>query len=212
MGTELVLFEPIKPLAMDRPGAIPLWPAWLSSLLAVCERTTSGRPEIPASRALVPAQREIISRHIKNLEEVLAQTPENDRTADQVMLVTITKMLKVLAGSKKQEAESELKAEAYAAALEDIPSWAIEAAVRGWYRGAYGLDHNYAWPPAPAVLRAAAISETKQLKGRIIELRNLLAAPVRPEYSHEYRAETLERLQQTLKAPAEQMVCSDAAE
>jgi hypothetical protein len=141
----------------------------------------------------------------------LAQTPEADKTADQMMLVAISKMFKALAGSKKQEGEAEVKAEAYAIALEDVPSWAIVAAVRGWYRGAYGPDHDYAWPPAPAVLRAAAISEAKKLRGRVVELRNLLDVPVRPEYSDVYRAEMLERLSQTLKSGAK-MVYADAAE
>jgi hypothetical protein len=212
-STALAIYEPIKPPAMDRPGTIPSLPEWLASLLAVCERTMTGKPEIAASRALVPAQRQLISNYIEKLEFIYAQTPENDTTADQIMLVTITKMLKALAGSKKQEAECEVKAEAYAVALEDVPAWAIVAAARGWYRGAYGPDHDYAWPPAPAVLRAAAVSEAKKLKGRMVELRNLLAAPLRPEYSDEYRAETLGRLRRLMvNSAAEQIGCADAAE
>jgi hypothetical protein len=145
----------------------------------------------------------VAASYIEKLEGILAQTPETDKTADQVMLVTVTKMLKALAGSKRQEGEAEVKAEAYAVALEDVPAWAICAAARGWYRGAYGPDHDYAWPPAPAVLRELAISEAKRLKGRAIELRNLLAAPVRPEYSNAYRFEMLARLEQVLKSGAQ---------
>jgi hypothetical protein len=159
---------------------------------------------------LVPAQRQFISNYIEKLEAIYAQTPETDTTADQIMLVTITKMLKSLAGSKKQEAESEVKAEAFSVALEDVPAWAIVAAVRGWYRGAYGPDYDYAWPPAPAVLRAAAVSEAQKLRGRMVELRNLLEAPVRPEYSTEYCVETLERLRRLMVT--EQIGCADAAE
>src|SRR5262249_142761 len=66
---------------------------------------------------------------------------------------------------------------------------------------------------APAVLRAAAVSEAKKLKGRMVELRNLLAAPLRPEYSDEYRAETLGRLRRLMvNSAAEQIGCADAAE
>lgn len=110
------------------------------------------------------------------------------------MLIIISKMLKVLAGSKKHESESEMKAEAYAVAIEDIPCWAIGAAVRGWYRGAYGLKHDYAWPPAPAVLRQLALSEASQIRGRAIVLRNLLNAEVRPDYSPEHCAAMIKKI------------------
>lgn len=96
-------------------------------------------------------------------------------------------MLKVLAGSKKQESESEMKAEAYSVALEDVPSWAIDAAVRGWYRGSYGEKHDYTWPPAPATLRGLALFEAARLRGRSVTLRNLLAAEIMPIYTDEQR-------------------------
>lgn len=194
MGTELAIFEPIKPPTADRPGTIPCWPEWVVSLLAGCERTMSGKLEIRASRALTQMQRNLILSYVLSLDALCERTPQTDKAADQAMLVILSKMLNVLAGSKKQESENEHKAEAYAMAIEDISAWAIESAVRGWYRGAYGPKHDYAWPPAPAVLRGLALFEAGKIQGRAIELRKLLEAEIRPDYTDEYRGTMLGRL------------------
>jgi hypothetical protein len=211
MATEISTIEPLLPPSMDRPGAIPLWPVWLVSLLGACERTTDVTLEIPANRALTDQQRNLISSYVQNLEQLSRVTPENDKGADQRMLVALTQMLKVLAGSKSSASESELKAEAYTVAVEDLPIWAIEAAIRGWYRGAYG-ERNYAWPPAPAELREAADSEAKKLRGRAIDLRKLLhAQPIR-EYSLEHRAEMIQKIAAVVGACIKPLKLANEAE
>src|SRR5262249_31531039 len=66
--------------------------------------------------------------------------------------------------------------EAFDRALSDVPIWAINAAVRGWYRGQYGDDHDYTWQPAPAVLRRLAFLELAKIRFRIRDLENVLHA------------------------------------
>ena len=82
----------------------------------------------------------------------------------------------VLPSSSAGEESSDAKAEAYMAALEDVQSWAVEAAIRGWYRSEYGPGYNYRWAPGPAELRAVAYLEAWKVKERIRDATRLINA------------------------------------
>lgn len=135
----------------------------------------------------------MIVQYIAALDAICARTPKKDRGADQAMLVLISRMLMTLPG-KRHEIDAEAKAEAYAAAVEDVPIWAVEQAIRGWYRGAYGPSHDYEWAPAPATLRALALSEAWKIGGQAKRLQLVLNATGRPEFSEGHRAGMIERV------------------
>lgn len=78
-----------------------------------------------------------------------------------------------LGGEKRNELAAEAKGDAYVAALEDVPWWAVQAAARAWYRGECG-DFDYRWPPDPATLRKLAVSNTYAIKGHMRELTEIL--------------------------------------
>jgi hypothetical protein len=96
-----------------------------------------------------------------------------------------------LPGQKAGEAGAEATGEAYQTALEDMPPWAVKAAIRHWYRGdAIALErtppHDYRWRPAPAVLRKLSFYEMMRVMGRIRRLKQLLSAVPLIEYSEEH--------------------------
>lgn len=134
-----------------------------------------------------------MANYCEAIEQLCEQTPEKLEAAEQAVLVVTSKMLLALASQKNSETGAEAKGEAFMAALDDAPHWAVEAAVRGWYRGASErLDpkqpHDFRWAPAPATLRALAMIEAYRVKGRAVALRKLIAAEPEAEYTEEHRA------------------------
>lgn len=57
-------------------------------------------------------------------------------------LIVLTKMMLSLPSSQQNEAGAEASGEAFQAALDDVPTWAVAAAVRRWYRGDCGLNER----------------------------------------------------------------------
>ncbi len=78
----------------------------------------------------------------------------------------------------------ELLMAAFDMALEEIPTWAVETAARGWIGGAFGPKD---FAPTPPQLALAAAREVKILRGKIITLRQLAAIKVEPEPTEEQR-------------------------
>lgn len=112
---------------------------------------------------------------------MLAQTAERADEHEKAILVAVTNLLLVLPGRKSGELGAEATAGAYMAALDDVPYWAVEAAIRLWYRGQCGNDergepYNYHWAPDPAALRRLSESEAWRVAGRIKELEPIMKA------------------------------------
>jgi len=100
---------------------------------------------------------------------------DDPKTRDQ-RLGIIGKMLLAYPIANASTESGRARGEAYLDALDDVPPWALAAAVRRWNRGGAGDDHDYRWPPAPAVLRKIAVAELATLKPTVLHLENLLAA------------------------------------
>jgi len=120
-----------------------------------------------------------------------ARTPADDPHAEGVMLIDLTNMMLVLPAARQNEVSAEARGEAYLAALDDLPPWALRAAIRRWYRGDAGTDergdpYDYHWAPAPAELRRIALLELWRVKSRAADLRRLLSAEPLLEYSEEH--------------------------
>lgn len=199
MGTELATIEPIPLPDQARPARMPSLPGWVELRLASTEKVTQPDPQTGKYRevmtlptALLPTetQRRMLQQHVDALNRNCSKTPEADAGAEAAMLVIVTKMLLALASQRTSETGAEAKGEAYMAALDDVPAWAVDEAVRGWYRGTSHQEprqpHDFRWAPAPAVLRRLAQIELFKVKGRAIALTQLLNAEEKREFSEEH--------------------------
>jgi hypothetical protein len=179
---------------------MPSLPAWVASRIASIKiehqpdgATGKSRamPTLPRNLTLIAAEREEVARHAAELRELCNQTPACDPQAERDTLLAVTKMMLVLPSMTQNELSAEARGEAYLAALEDLPTWAVQAAVRRWYRGSCGKNakgepYDYHWCPAPAELRRISFAEMHRIKGRADELESLLAAQPRIEFSEEH--------------------------
>lgn len=136
----------------------------------------------------------LVESHINALAPYFGMTPESDQRHAQTTLVAVSKMLMTLAGREAGDLAGEARGEAYMAALEDLPCWAVQEAARRWYRGEYGAGHDYKWMPAPSTLRELAQTEEFRVRGALGDLQNLLIAEPLVEYSEEHRAKMRARV------------------
>lgn len=156
---------------------------------------------LPAGMLLASSERHAIEQHIKALEKVLGKTPVESASAEAETLVLVSKIMMSLPAQKTGEAGAEATGEAYCAALDDIPPWAVAAAIRKWYRGdipapaSRSLPHNFEFRPGPAKLRSIAFGEAAAVRGRVLELQRILGAVERIEFSEQHRGEMLAKLQ-----------------
>jgi hypothetical protein len=137
--------------------------------------------------------------HISDLENCLRQTPERDDECGRATIVLVTKMLLSMPSAAMTEDGAEAKAEAYMDALEDVPSWAVQAAIRGWHRLEYGDKFNYRWAPVPSELRTVAYLEAWKTKERIRDLTRVISADVLFEQSPEQESKMKEKVEPLLK-------------
>jgi hypothetical protein len=164
---------------------MPSLPEWAISRVATLQKnnqpdpTTDRRSDFwTLPRSMMPSdeQRHAMTAHIAALTPRLSETPENGDAWAKATIVLVTKMLMVLPAAQSGPETADARGEAYMVALEDIPAWAVDAAIRGWYRSAYDPAYNYRWAPGPAELRAVAYLEAWKVKERIRDLTRVLEA------------------------------------
>lgn len=191
---------------------MPCWPAWVASRIASMkvevQPDETGRyrqmPTLPQQMMLKASEREAISHHLSELRSLCAQTPANDPNAERDMLVVLTKMMFTLPTISQNEISAEARGEAFMMALEDMPTWAVRAGVRRWYRGdcgnnAKGEPYDYHWCPAPAELRRISSVEMHRVKSRADALDNLLRAEQRLEFDEAHCQSMLNRIAHLFK-------------
>jgi hypothetical protein len=154
---------------------------------------------IPANLILNPVERAEIERHVCDLDTLCEQTPVNADRWEEATLIVVTKLMLALPSSQQNEVGVEASGEAFQHALDDLPSWAVAAATRRWYRGEcgeneFGRPYDYRWRPSPADLRRIASLERWHVRGRAATLRKLLAAEPLIEFSDEHRSKMKARL------------------
>jgi hypothetical protein len=191
-----------------RLDQMPSLPAWVASRVALMKdehqaALADGKhrkvPTLPASLTLALPERAEIERHIEELDALCKQTPLDGDEWEGATLIVLTKLMLALPASQQNEAGAEASGEAFQAALDDVPTWAVSAAVRRWYRGDCGLNefdrpYDYHWRPAPAELRRIALVEKWRVKHRADTLRRLLAAEPLIEFSDEHCEQMRARL------------------
>ena len=200
--------EPISLLDVRRLDQMPSLPEWVASRVGSmkdeCQPTlTDGKyrtvPTIPANLILGPAERVEVERHIAELDALCKQTPIDGDKWEAATLIVLTQLMLALPSSQQNEAGAEASGEAFQAALDDLPTWSVAAAVRRWYRGDCGENergqpYDYHWRPAPAELRRIALVEKWRVQQRAQPLRKLLAAEPLIEFSDEHCAQMRARL------------------
>ena len=145
-------------------------------------------PTLPKSLILGKEQKMLVEQHVSALSDCLAMTPYEDERHGELTMTTVTKMTLVLPSKEAGDLAGEAKGEAYLAALEDVPSWAVQEAMRKWYRAEYGPKHDYKWQPGPSTLRELAMIETYRVMGIRRKLNEILVAEPLLEFNEEHRA------------------------
>lgn len=210
MAQALVKLDPLPQVVVSEEGlTIPSWPAWATSRADALVRTFTRDPRtgklrvicrLPESMIPTESMRRQLERAAEQTRAMMKRTPKVDRDADAQALVIVSKMLKALSGQRLDESASEAAAEAYMAAIEDIPVWAIGEAMRRWYRGACGDAYNYRWRPQPAELHKIAEGIALDVGRRLMTLSGLLDAQPVKEFTPQHKGAMLRRLADTLKS------------
>ncbi len=168
----------------QRPMKPPSLPRWLEEPLRFLKKATrrdqAGRLRelflLPSRQMPNQSQRREIESHIEELVSFDEMTPDHNHRYSAVTLIAVSKMIMALGGKKFSDLTGEAKGEAYMAALNDVPSWAVEEARRKWYRGEFDKEYDYSFPPAPANLRKHARKQQYLVRHRGRRLRELLQA------------------------------------
>jgi hypothetical protein len=192
MATQLTTIEPIPLPNSRRPAMLPSLPAWaarssgavrLELQMTLDGKTFEKQDVLVLPKELMPNtdQRAAMAEHIDNLRSYLRQTPEQGVEYETRVATAVSKLLVVLAGEKKSELAEEARSDVYLEVLSDVQCWAVEDAIRKWFRHDCGTDergrpHDYKWAPDPGTLRQVAIRVAFELSARIGKLQRVLDA------------------------------------
>jgi hypothetical protein len=89
----------------------------------------------------------------------------------------LSKMLLVAPTADRSDEGTVAKVSAYLDdALDDLPAWAVAAAVRRWHRMECGSAYNYNFAPAPGVLRTIVLEHLEPAKLALLRLKLVLSA------------------------------------
>lgn len=122
-----------------------------------------------------------MQEHIDSLLSYLQETTAESDEAETQTASEVTSLLQVLPSARKSELGAEARADVYLDVLDDVPWWAVKAAIKRWHRHDCGTDergepHDYRWAPGPGTLRQVAYRETWGIKQRIRDLQKVLDA------------------------------------
>lgn len=132
-----------------------------------------GPPKLPADLALNSAQRQAVERLVSEGEAVLAPGPAAE------ILEAVSPLLETFPTSSNTN--SKARGMGFRIALEDLPAWCVQEAVKRWLRGEDGDgSENYSFAPSPPQLRRLAIRAKAGAELRLRNFRRLLQAEVIP--------------------------------
>jgi hypothetical protein len=119
--------------------------------------------------------------HRDSLRSYLQDTPALSAAAETRVATAVSKLLMVLAGERKTDLAEEARSDVYLEVLDDVPCWAVEGAVRSWFKHDCGTDdrgraHDYKWSPDPGTLRKIALREVHALGARIGTIQRIIDA------------------------------------
>jgi hypothetical protein len=119
--------------------------------------------------------------HRDSLRALLLDTPAISVAAETKVAVAVSKLLTVLASERKSDLVEEARSDVYLDVLDDVPWWAVDAAVRAWFRHDCGTDErgrpfDYKWAPDPGTLRKIALTLTHPIGARVRTMKRVLEA------------------------------------
>jgi hypothetical protein len=188
MNKQLANIEPIPLPDRRKPGTMPSLPAWLEHCSAAVkielQPTAEGFRDVdtlPPSLIPTGEQRQAIKEHIDSLLSYLQETPAESDEAQTQIASAVTSLQLVLPSARKSELGAEARADVYLEVLDDVPWWAVKAAIKRWHRHDCGADergqpYDYRWAPDAGTLRRVAHGEIWQIKQRIRDLEKVLDA------------------------------------
>lgn len=136
---------------------------------------------LPKSLMPTGAKRSFIDERIGEIGALIDPDLPAQKADDRERGRIITELMIVYA-SQLTEEQTIAHGNVYRMALDDVPSWALREAVRGWLKGSVGDGREAKrsfLPPAP-ILRDHALSLVAGLKGQRVMLRRLLDAQEEP--------------------------------
>lgn len=202
MAQDLSRIEQMQPLDVRRPAKLSSLPEWAELLCNTLRvefnqyREGKCRTVARLPRSMMPSetQRGLITRHVSALDSILMMTPEADYSHAEHTVTAISKMLLALPSREAGEFAAEAKSEAYMAALDDVPFWAVNEAMRRWYRGECGPKFDYRWQPAPATLRELATAEAFRVQAVRRQLHQIVTAEPEVEFDEDHARRMREKL------------------
>lgn len=189
MASALAIIEPIKLPDPRRPATLPSLPVWAERSSAAVQLELQIEPTtgkfldvlvLPSQMLPSPEHRRAMMEHMASLRSYLAMTPATDERWEIKVATSVSK-LSVLAGEKRSELGTDAWSEVYLDVLDDVPYWAVDVALKLWFKHDCGTDekgkpHDYKWAPDPGTLRKIALRETYAMSARIGSLQRLLDA------------------------------------
>lgn len=125
---------------------------------------------------LTDEDRARITAMVGKLRGIADADDGQDNQKARIALLAKMLMAYPVASNASEEA-GKARVNAYLAALDDVPPWAIADAIRRWHRGeGGGSDANYRFAPAPAELRYAVMQILQPAKQTIAHLEAVLDA------------------------------------
>jgi len=188
MAQDLALVEPIQLPDPRRPATLPSLPAWAERLngavrleLQMTGDKFSDLMVLPPDLMPTAEQRQMMIHHRDSLRSSLLDTPAASVTAETKVATAVSKLLTVLAGERKSDLVEEARSDVYLDVLDDVAWWAVDSAVRAWFKHDCGTDergrpHDYKWAPDPGTLRKIALTFTYPIGARIGTIQRLLDA------------------------------------
>lgn len=145
MGTDLATIEPIMLPDQRRPGTLPSLPEWAARLSGAVRLELQMTPDgktfekeevlVLASNQMPTAeQRRMMVSHRDSLRSSLLDTPAMSVTAETMVATAVSKLITVLAGERKSDLVEEARSEVYLDVLDDVPWWAVDSALRAWFK------------------------------------------------------------------------------
>lgn len=116
-------------------------------------------------------ERSTLSQLIAEVEPYAEAKPDIAATLREVV-----GLLLAFPAANVSEAAAKARSAAYEIALDDVPTWAVRAAVKRWLRGdvaCLGERANLAFPPSPPQLRGLVMDEWAKARGALWRYRRL---------------------------------------
>jgi hypothetical protein len=138
------------------------------------------RLSLPVELMLTETERAEMEQRLAAINGIITGSNLNTAECSKARLLLLTKMLLAFPTSGSfSDAAADARGDIYDEAVEDIPPWALSAAIKRWARGDVPelrlgtLNFNFA--PGPAVLLAICKLELADFKAQALAIERLLA-------------------------------------